>query len=510
MLTDQGNIKVLDFGLAKILNAEVQSDSGQVVGTPMYLAPEQAKGERVDNRADIFAFGVCMYRILCGRFPFEAEHPVAIMYLITNEEPSRMDSSIPGNLQDVILKCLEKDREQRFSNFMQVGNALAAIGKSMRQTSVSSVGDHAAYAVEHRSSKRNPYLNRVMIRKPEDFFGRDREIQRIYSRLDAPHPQSISVVGERRMGKSSLLNFLYQRRNRREHMQHYRDAIFVYMDFQRGDSMDTTKFIDILMEMFSYEMESGFKGDGKERTLDTLKEAIESLDANGKRVIVLMDEFDAITTNPNFEMQFFSFLRFLANNYKVAYVTSSVNDLQQMCYDKEIADSPFFNIFSNLPLRPFSHAEAVDLISVPSEREGMPLAPYVDEILELSGYFPMYIQMACSGAFESVVEDGGSTPDWEQVRKTFLDEATPHFSFIWERMDEGLRGNLMRVASGRHIDKKFEHVSEDLHRLGYLRKKDDGHSVVFSRPFRDFIRDRLESVDSKKSLFGALFKRGRN
>ena len=77
-------------------------------------------------------------------------------------------------------------------------------------------------------------------------------------------------------------------------------------------------------------------------------------------------------------------------------------------------------------------------------------------------------------------------------------------------MDEGLRGNLSRVASGRQVDRKFEHVSEDLHRLGYLRKKDDGKSVVFSGPFRDFIHDHIESSVTKKSIFGSLFKRGRS
>ena len=154
--------------------------------------------------------------------------------------------------------------------------------------------------------------------------------------------------------------------------------------------------------MFRYEKHKVKALESGDKTLDTLREVVEELNNQGKRIIILMDEFDAITTNPNFDMQFFSFLRFLANNYKVAYVTSSISDLQQMCYDKEISDSPFFNIFSNLPLRPFSRADAMELIKSPSEREGVPLEEYSDRILDMSGLFPYFLQVACSHVFDIV------------------------------------------------------------------------------------------------------------
>ena len=158
-----------------------------------------------------------------------------------------------------------------------------------------------------------------------------------------------------------------------------------------------------------------------------LLEVIEKLNEKGKRLVMLMDEFESITTNPNFDMKFFSFLRYLANNFKVAFVTSSYNELQQMCHDKDIADSPFFNIFSNLLLRSFTREEALELIRVPSERETVPLAQYSDRILELSGLFPMFIQIACSNVFEYLVENEGSEPDWGEISTLFEDETRPHF-----------------------------------------------------------------------------------
>ena len=85
----------------------------------------------------------------------------------------------------------------------------------------------------------------------------------------------------------------------------------------------------------------------------------------------MLDEFEAVTTNPNFSLEFFSFLRFLANHYNVAYLTSSARDLQVLCHTEEISDSPFFNIFSTMRLTVFQPAEAEELDPrAQSERAG--------------------------------------------------------------------------------------------------------------------------------------------
>jgi serine/threonine-protein kinase len=357
-----------------------------------------------------------------------------------------------------------------------------------------------------RSSKRNPYLNRVMIRHPSDFFGRSREIRRIYSRLDAPHPQSISVVGERRIGKSSLLNYVYQSRNRRRHMQNYENAIFAYLDFQRESDHDVPKFIDFLFSMFSYESRGGRDYTGREKTLDELKDVVQELHGEGRRIVILMDEFEAITRNERFEERFFSFLRSLANSYRVAYVTSSHDDLQQMCHNKDISDSPFFNIFSNLPLRPFTRDEALELITVPSSAEGVPLEQHADRILELSGYFPLFLQVACSNVFEFLVDNPDAQLDWGEIARSFMDDVDQHYRFIWERMDGPSRENLTRIASGKSINKKLKFASDELERRGYLMETSDGASIC-SSSFRDFVLRETNRRQRKKGFLGLLGKK---
>jgi serine/threonine protein kinase len=505
MVDKDGHAKVLDFGLAKVLDASSLSDDNSRIGTPVFYAPEQVAVSDIDNRADIWAFGVCLYRMLNGCFPFEAEHPATLLYLIASGDPAPFEPDVPEELRNVVLHCLEKKREDRYVSFSELGNELEALRLQYLDAGSSLVGRRAAArTTTNRGSKRNPYLNRVMIQNPNEFYGRSREIKRIYSRLDAPRPQSISIVGERRIGKSSLLNYIYQRQNRRQQMDSHHNAIFVYMDFQQGADLNVEKFIDILLGMFKYEKHRMVTEVSSERSFDVLRAEIEELNSQDKRVIILMDEFESITTNPGFDMQFFSFLRFLANNYKVAYVTSSYHDLQQMCHDEDIADSPFFNIFSTLSLRTFSRDEAVELICGPSQSEGIPLEPHIDNILGLSGYFPFFIQIACSAVFEYLAENEDGEPDWTRISEVFREEATQHYQYIWDRMDENFQNNLSRIAAGKKVDKKFRHVNDDLVQRGYLVES-NGRMELFSKPFQDFVLTRAGGNKHRRSFLSSVF-----
>lgn len=508
--SDNAQVKILDFGLVKLLHDEIQSTGQSMMGTPSYMSPEQILGGNIDGRADIFSYGIGLFRIVNGRFPFEAEHPAALMYSIVNEEPADFNDDVPQDLRTVILQCLMKDPRERYRDFTELSKEFKDLYRSLStDVTESSIIIAGVSELADRSSKRNPYLNRVMINNPRDFFGRNKEIRKIYSRLDAPHPQSISVVGDRRVGKSSLMNYIYNRRNRKRNMQNYENAIFVYLDFQKSVNFDVPKFIDFLFSVFSYDSEEGKKYADGEKTLDQLKEVVQEINDKGKRIIILMDEFEVITKNEKFEEDFFSFLRSLANSYKVAYVTSSCDELQLMCHNQDISDSPFFNIFSNLPLRTFSREEATELITVPSKTEGIPLESYTDKIMKLSGYFPMYLQIACSNVFEHLLDNPKAEPDWNQITKSYKDEVFPHYSFIWDRMEETEQDNLSRIASDKPISKQYKFINENLLRRGYLLESVE-EPALFSDTFKDFVLAQVESSGlHKRSIFGKLFKRKR-
>jgi AAA+ ATPase superfamily predicted ATPase len=201
----------------------------------------------------------------------------------------------------------------------------------------------------------NPYLNRVAIKDPKQFFGRTKEVAKIFSRIGASRPQSISVVGERRIGKSSLLYFINNPEVRASFVDRPESYAFAFIDLQQKRRLTLTEFFKELFTLLAKET-----GDSSLTSLDpafdTLRDVLENFRRDGRKLVVLFDEFDAITANRAFDLEFYSFLRSVANNYDVAYVTSSARDLQELCHTQLIADSPFFNIFTNVFLRAFTRS----------------------------------------------------------------------------------------------------------------------------------------------------------
>ena len=117
MITEDNRIKVMDFGLAKLKGDKNITKTGSTVGTVAYMSPEQIQGEDIDNRSDIFSFGVVLYEMLTGVTPFRGEHETAMMYSIVNEEPQPLSDFIPGassQLEYFLERTLEKDPADRY------------------------------------------------------------------------------------------------------------------------------------------------------------------------------------------------------------------------------------------------------------------------------------------------------------------------------------------------------------------------------------------------------------
>jgi serine/threonine protein kinase/Tfp pilus assembly protein PilF len=173
MVTREGRVKVLDFGLAKLTRVDSDldvtqaptmatpiSDVGQMVGTVPYMAPEQIRGEAVDARADLFSFGILVYELGCGRRPFEGRTFADVTSMILRDPPPPLTgvrSDLPLDLERILGRCLEKQPRERFQTALDVLNELRGL-RRMIESGATSVMKPATESVA--SIAVLPFVNR--------------------------------------------------------------------------------------------------------------------------------------------------------------------------------------------------------------------------------------------------------------------------------------------------------------------------------------------------------------
>jgi len=127
-VTDGGVLKILDFGIAKLLATDrraaapddsappILTDTGAILGTVEYMSPEQVRGREVDHRSDIFSFGTIVHEMLIGRRPFQRATAVETGYAILNQEPEPLPPEVPAGLRHIVKRCLAKDPQERYQS----------------------------------------------------------------------------------------------------------------------------------------------------------------------------------------------------------------------------------------------------------------------------------------------------------------------------------------------------------------------------------------------------------
>ena len=169
MITARGQIKILDFGLAKMVTAgvidseaETQSfltQAGMIVGTVPYMSPEQVKGEALDARSDIFSFGAVLYELISGHCPFAARTTAEIISAILTTEPQPLAShpiAVPPTLDQVVRKCLHKDLERRYQSMREVAADLENVRRDLHSGVIRSTADQNAATIRMASTVSEP------------------------------------------------------------------------------------------------------------------------------------------------------------------------------------------------------------------------------------------------------------------------------------------------------------------------------------------------------------------
>jgi hypothetical protein len=289
----------------------------------------------------------------------------------------------------------------------------------------------------------NPFFHRGPVRDPAYFFGREHETRQVLSLLG--NSQSIALVGQRRMGKTSLLFHLSAPAVFAQHGLSSTQHLFIYIDCGGLAGLDQPGLYRLLLEEIGEALAERGAVSGpiepQPLTYRAFERALRDVTRQGWKLILLLDEFERLSRNPHLDPDFFSGLRALTARYPIAYVTASRQPLLELTYaDASTLSSPFFNIFASIRLNPFAEDEAHDLLTSLAARGGLTFDPLLlDFLLDLAGPHPLFLQIAGFHAFELVQErpDRFAKPvrsDDAELRRLFLASVEEHFGYYWRNL----------------------------------------------------------------------------
>ena len=189
-------VKLMDFGLARTFDSRLTTE-GMIVGTVSYLAPEQALGQAIDGRTDLYALGVMLYELTTGRLPFTADDPIAVIsqhLYAPVVSPHTHNESIPPELDGLIVRLMSKQADQRPATASEVLRSLEQI----------SAGERVPFIISEGPRHNLPA-------QPSRFIGRERELAEIEQLLSDPACRLLTLVGAGGMGKTRLALEVAQR-----------------------------------------------------------------------------------------------------------------------------------------------------------------------------------------------------------------------------------------------------------------------------------------------------------
>jgi hypothetical protein len=345
---------------------------------------------------------------------------------------------------------------------------------------------------------KSPYTHRKIIRNPQDFIDRRETLQWILNRLDnvIDEVDCISITGERKIGKSSLVHALTYNEIHAKYLSAPGEFIFIYFDLQRKALFPTPeRFFAEAAKHINKSMGIYTGDDFPELGYREFDGFLQKIDLKDRKLILLFDEFENLCVSP-FDIDFFNYLRSVVAQYKIGYITTSCEPLDSLCASRKIQSSPFFNYFTTYNLELFKPVETRMLFKWGEEKSGVNFTDREKQaIISVAGHHPFFLQVACNLVF--IQKESGRFSK-TKLEESFLREAEPHFRYFITKSSEHEKRAIYQIAMGNYAGlHSYEKESLMKRSLAAITNR---KPALFSDGFKGFVIDYLDSERDKIAI----------
>ncbi|MGD2246774.1 MAG: ATP-binding protein [Candidatus Methanofastidiosia archaeon] len=327
---------------------------------------------------------------------------------------------------------------------------------------------------------KNPYITRKPIKDSDGFFGRGEILKEIFEDIGWKKMQSRCIIGERRIGKTSLLYQIMNNEMQEKYFGKIESTILVRTDITLFPNAYPADFFEEWAKDISQVLKETLP---EEPGYLSFRKLVENVTDEEYKIVILLDEFEATAYNDNLGKDFFEFLRALTQNYDISFILFGRVPLQYLMRDEKFSStfsSPFFNIINISYLGFLEEKEATKLVEEPAQEAGIDITEYTDFILENTYHHPFLLQLLSSIVFDF---KQSSNTNHEQILKEFKIQTEDFFTYLWQHSNLDEQEALKKLALQ---DKDISQIIlNKLDRRSLLTKDKD---KIFCPLFEEFIK----------------------
>lgn len=442
-----------DFGLAKMMHVPSGlTHSSGVMGTPAYMSPEQAQGQPFDHRTDIYALGIILFEMLTGQIPHDADTPLAIILKRINEplpRPRQLRPELSEAVEQVLLKSLAANPAHRFQSAGALHTALktALAKQSFRKAgpkggqpappSPSPGGDRPARVLAAPGSASNPFFYGGAV-PSHLFYGRQDIVEAIVQRVGGRTAQSISLVGQQRMGKTSVFNYLKAQAG--QLFAPDLSLIIIYLDLSKAYCHTQLGLMRALRRELSRAWREPWPA-SDDNDLSAFDFALEDLQAENIRLLLCLDQLEHLTERAGEFEGVLEDWRACGSLGQMAMITASTQPLADLCMAGGLV-SPFYNIFNQRWLGLLPQADWQRLVSDHLKATPDDLA-FVERA---AGGHPFFTQMAASYLWEA--RQKKEKLDYRRLYEALGRDCESHLQHLWRKLNPAEQAALYQASTG--------------------------------------------------------------